>query len=89
MRFTNHLNSISNTVIISGGIIVLAGVYYVIIKAGIPYQDPTPEVQFNYAVTVSTGNALMRIGVFSFFSGVILKIILFCVSRHIQNGQSK
>ena len=51
----NLIKSILNGVIISGMIIFVIGLYYLIIKAGIPYQDPTEELRIQYAINMGIG----------------------------------
>lgn len=53
---------IINAMILAGMIILLIGMYYWIVKAGIPYQDPPLELQIQYAVNMGIGNALVKDG---------------------------
>lgn len=55
-----NLYWIINSVILAGGILFFTGLYYVIIKAGIPYQDPTLEIQIQYAVNMRIGETLVK-----------------------------
>ncbi len=48
--------------IILGIIILSIGLYYLIIKAGIPYQDPTPELQIQYEKNMSIGETISMVG---------------------------
>lgn len=47
-----------NSVIFAGMILLITGVYYWVIKAGIPYQDPPLELQIQYAVNMRIGEIL-------------------------------
>lgn len=47
-----------NSVILAGVILLITGAYYCVIKAGIPYQDPPPELQMQYAVNMRIGEIL-------------------------------
>ena len=56
------LKSVLTGLIISGGITILVGMYYLVIKAGIPYQDPPLDLQIQYAVNMGIGEGLFKIG---------------------------
>ena len=43
----NILSQTVNSVMMAGGIILLIGLYYSMVKAGIPYQDPPLELQIH------------------------------------------
>lgn len=61
---TRHiLCQIINSVILAGIIILLIGLYYWVVKAGIPYQEPTLEMQIEYAVNMGIGDKLVVSGV--------------------------
>lgn len=53
---------LAEAVLLAGGIIVLIGLYYWIVKAGIPYQDPPLELQIRYAVNDAIGMTLLAAG---------------------------
>ena len=59
---------------IAGIIIWFIGLYYFMIKAGIPYQDPPLELRIQYEVDARIGNILMGSG----FSIAVLSG-LFCI----------
>ena len=59
---SNTVKNIINGAIIAGIIILLIGLYYWIIKAGIPYQDPTEELRIQYAVNMGIGDELVKTG---------------------------
>lgn len=54
--------------IIVGIVLMLTGLYFSIIKAGIPYQDPTPEMVKEYARS-------QYIGLISFRCGLAIEIL--------------
>ena len=58
----NVIKKALSSMIIAGVIILLTGLYYLFLKAGIPYQDPTPELQIQYTVNMEIGNTLTKIG---------------------------
>lgn len=51
-----------NAVILAGIIILCTGMYYCVIKAGIPYQDPPLELQIQYAINMGIGDILVKEG---------------------------
>lgn len=60
---TNHFfRQIINAVILAGIIVFFIGLYYWMIKAGIPYQDPTLELQIKYAIDIGIGETLLEKG---------------------------
>ncbi len=69
--------SILNAVIISGIIIFVIGLYYLIVKAGIPYQDPTEELRIKYAINMGISETLIINGFYVFVLGLIGKIVAF------------
>ncbi len=70
----------SSAVILAGIIILFTGIYYCVIKAGIPYQDPPLELQIQYAINTGIGNTLIKEGfLISICGGIarwLLKLIL-------------
>ena len=81
----NLIKSILNGVIISGMIIFVIGLYYLIIKAGIPYQDPTEELRIQYAINMGIGETLIGNGFLVFILGLIGRIIALVLGRKTHN----
>ena len=81
----NIIKSILNGVIISGMIILMIGLYYLIIKAGIPYQDPTEELRIQYAINMGIGETLIGNGLLVFILGLIGRIIALVLGRKTHN----
>ena len=77
----NVLKKCFSSLIISGAVILLIGLYYLIIKAGIPYQDPTTEMQIQYAVNMCIGNVLSLTGVCMTVLATVIRIILGVIGR--------
>lgn len=75
-----------NSVIMAGGIILLIGLYYSVVKAGIPYQDPPPALQIQYAVNMGIGEALVGKGFAIALCGAAVRLILWLVRK---NGRKK
>lgn len=72
---------ISNTVCLAGLIILVIGLYYILIKAGIPYQDPTVEMQVQYGINHGIGSVLSKTGLIIALCGGIVRLILWRVGR--------
>lgn len=70
-----YFRQIINAILLSGIIILFIGAYYCMIKAGIPYQDPTLELQMQYAINMEIGNILVRNGFWIFICGGILRLV--------------
>ncbi|MCI9399128.1 MAG: hypothetical protein HFJ07_04805 [Lachnospiraceae bacterium] len=75
-----------NALIIAGIIILLIGLYYLIIKAGIPYQDPPLDLQLQYAVNTRIGSILTGIGFKMVILGGIFRFTLQFIGK---NSQTK
>ena len=46
------------------------------IKAGIPYQDATPELQLQYSVNMGIGSVLTKLGLCMLIVGSVIRIIV-------------
>lgn len=44
----------------------LVGVYFAVVKAGIPYQDPPLELYERYMKDLVLGETLIKVGLFGF-----------------------
>lgn len=68
--------TIINAFIISGIIILLIGLYYWAVKAGIPYQEPPVELQIQYAVNMNIGSILVKTGFLTAICSSIVRAAL-------------
>ena len=75
-----------NALIIAGIIILLIGLYYLIIKAGIPYQNPPLDLRLQYAVNTRIGSILTGIGFKMVILGGIFRFTLQFIGK---NSQTK
>ena len=73
--------SLFNGLIIAGIIILGVSLYYLIIKAGIPYQDPTEELRIKYAVNMGIGDELFKVGLITLVIGALSRISLAIVGK--------
>lgn len=72
----NILCQTVNSVIMAGVIVLFIGLYYSVIKAGIPYQDPPLELQIKYAVNMGIGETLTGKGFMIAVCGGIVRLVL-------------
>lgn len=75
-KMGNILCRVISSVILAGIIILFIGLYYTMIKAGIPYQDPPLELQIQYAVNMRIGETLTGKGFVIAVCGGIVRLIL-------------
>lgn len=57
-------------------IILLIGLCYVVVKAGIPYQDPPLELQIKYAVNMGIGEELTKDGFWIIAFGGVVRVLI-------------
>lgn len=73
---------------LAGVIVFLIGLYYWMIKAGIPYQDPPLELQIKYAVNRGIGETLLGKGFRIAVCGGTARLFLWWMQRrHQKEGQ--
>lgn len=70
------LCTIINAAIIAGIIILFIGLYYAIIKAGIPYQDPPLDLWIQYEVDAGIGSVLTGIGLKTAVCSGVIRFVL-------------
>ncbi len=61
---------------------------YASLFAGIPYQDPTPEIAANYAFHSKISNSIIILGLGSLLIGLISAILKYLVAK-IGNTENK
>ena len=76
------LKTLSRGFIIAGVIILLLSAYYLVIKAGIPYQDPTPELQLQYTVNSYVGDELLTAGLTALIVGIVGRVVTGIIGRN-------
>lgn len=50
------------SVLLLGVVVILAGFVYDVLFAGIPYQDPTPELAAHYALHAGIARTISQVG---------------------------
>jgi len=67
--------------VVGGLIVILFGFIYGLIFAGIPYQDPTPEMSANYDFHFSVSNIILVIGFGALLLGMIGAVAKFMFKK--------
>lgn len=75
-KMRNYLCQMLNAAIIAGIILLFIGLYYSIIKAGIPYQDPPLDLWIQYEVDARIGDILIGNGFKIAICGSIIRVVL-------------
>ena len=76
MKGISYLTQIINAITLAGIIVLFIGIYYWVVKAGIPYQDPPLELQIQYAVNMGIGDVLVKDGGLIFICGGIVRLLI-------------
>ena len=85
-RLGSAIRNILNGMIIAGVIVLVIGLYYWMIKAGIPYQDPTEELRIQYVINMGIGDALIRNGFKILILGVVCRLVMLVLNRREAKG---
>ena len=83
-KTVESLKSLSRGFIIAGVILLLLSAYYLVIKAGIPYQDPTPELQLQYTVNTRVGDELLTAGLTALIVGVVGRVTTGIIGKNVK-----
>lgn len=75
--------------IVAGFVSIFAGLYYLLIRAGIPYQDPPVEAQIRYAIAYGTGVELLKTGAVVGMAGIVVSAISRIVERRRERDESE
>ena len=83
-KTVESLKTLSRDFIIAGVIILLLSAYYLVIKAGIPYQDPTPELQLRYTVNSHVGDELLTAGLTALIVGIVGRVVTGIIGKNVK-----
>ena len=83
-KTVESLKTLSRGFIIAGIIILLLSAYYLVIKAGIPYQDPTPELQLRYTVNSHVGDELLTAGLSALIVGIVGRVVTGIIGKNVK-----
>lgn len=76
-----YLRLTINSILLAGILLCLMGLYYSVIKAGIPYQDPPLELQIQYAIHMGIGEILLKNGFIITICSGIIRILLWLICK--------
>lgn len=71
----------ARSLVVGGLIVIFFGFVYGSIFAGIPYQDPTPEMSANYDFHFSVSNIIVVIGLGALLLGMIGAVAKFMFKK--------
>ena len=75
-----YLSQMTGAMVLAGILIFFIGVYYCVVKAGIPCQDPPLELRIQYAIHMGIGEILVKDGFLILLAGgagrLLLKVVL-------------
>ncbi len=74
--------------IAAGLTLLVSGFVYDVLYAGIPYQDPTPEISARYALHSNIAYTVRRSGMAIFFIGAVAGLLRLFAMRLRQSGIS-
>lgn len=75
-KASSILRHLGDAALLGGLVVAVIGLYHIVIRAGIPYQDPTVEMRLRYAIALGTGRALLGTGLALAAGGGVLRLIL-------------
>jgi len=67
--------------ILAGVFLLFSGLIYDVMFAGIPYQDPTPEMSARYAHHAHIASVIRWVGLWIFVAGALVGIIRLVLRR--------
>lgn len=73
-----------NAILLAGITILIIGIYYCVVKAGIPFQAPPLELQIQYAIHMGIGEILVRDGFLISICGGAARLVLRLVLKKSQ-----
>lgn len=71
--------------LLAGLLLLAIGLYYWVVKAGIPYQDPPLELQIEYAIHMGIGDILVPTGAGMALLAGAARLLLWGVSRALRH----
>ncbi len=71
----------AGALLLAGAILFFMGLYYCVIKAGIPYQDPPLELQIQYTVNMKIGEILLENGCLVASCGGVLRFFFWVLGK--------
>ncbi len=62
-------------IIASGFVLIIAGFVYNVVFAGIPYQDPPPELVARYNLHAAIAQTITTTGIITLLAGIVGSIV--------------
>ncbi|WP_448543129.1 hypothetical protein [Roseiflexus sp.] len=62
-------------IIASGFVLIIAGFVYNVVFAGIPYQDPPPELVARYNLHAAIAQTITTTGIITMLAGIVGSIV--------------
>lgn len=84
-----YISECSNQLFLPGAIIFSIGIYYAVIKAGIPYQDAPLELQIKYTVYEKIATELTMIGIQIIILGGLLRGAIWLLKKQSRRHAKK
>ncbi|PKM63200.1 MAG: hypothetical protein CVU97_01315 [Firmicutes bacterium HGW-Firmicutes-21] len=78
----NKIEQLLNSFILTGFIVLLIGLYFIVYKAGLPYQDPTIEMVIRQEAYNMAGESCMLSGGIILAIGITTRAILIFAKRN-------
>lgn len=80
-RLTVFFMQICHAALLAGVIMLVIGLYHLVIKAGIPYQDPTLEMEIQWVVDWRVGKILAINGLVFAIAGGLLRLFILIAGK--------
>ena len=80
-KFKTFLCKLCSSAVLAGAIMFFIGAHYSIVKAGIPYQDPTVEMQIKYAINNGIGKILIEVGFMLALCSGVLRLLFWLLFK--------
>jgi hypothetical protein len=68
-------------IVISGFVLIIVGSVYNVVFAGIPYQDPPPELVARYNLHAAIAQTITTTGIITMLAGIVGGIVLRLLRR--------
>lgn len=80
-RLVPYIKRFFEALALAGAIVVIVGLYFMTVKAGIPYQDPPLDLQIRYSLYMETGGTLVWVGALTMAVGIAIRFAFWLADR--------
>lgn len=77
----NKIRSFCNAALLAGAVLLLIGLNFIIVKAGIPYQDPTPEMTVCWTAYFQAGIITLRWAIGLLAAGGLGRVLIHLIGK--------